>query len=322
MDVNVSRRYSDPFATTRTEPVSPNLNGSHLQNVVEDIIIPHHLASAASGFNRHSRRDGSASDQSTSWNHHKFGQGNVDHLAHTHTGGQARRIPTLRSNSVSVVGFHANRFAVGGRRKDGLRKTSLPILTENKEAFFPSSPVRAPASNEFIQRYNNAVMFRSINAFTFEQASSDETYGDGIGSISIDTMRSKQSIDEDPLTVATNQPHTVTRQNTLIGRAGTIVRKTQHTIQQHRSSFTESFRRTSLWAAYDNAKVRGEKLQRKRWAQILWEYSIYVILLSFVYFVLIGLPLWKGAVYWLYWVFEHKFVVSGTFSITIGIAVM
>ena len=54
----------------------------------------------------------------------------------------------------------------------------------------------------------------------------------------------------------------------------------------------------------------------------MWEYGVYSILVSFVYFVLVGLPLWKGAVYWLYWVFANKFVVPDTFSITIGIAAM
>ncbi|KAI4843774.1 hypothetical protein E4T44_06565 [Aureobasidium sp. EXF-8845] len=49
---------------------------------------------------------------------------------------------------------------------------------------------------------------------------------------------------------------------------------------------------------------------------LLFEYTFYLILVAFVYFVLIGLPLWKGAVYWLYWVFKHKFAVAGTCSIT------
>lgn len=63
-------------------------------------------------------------------------------------------------------------------------------------------------------------------------------------------------------------------------------------------------------------------MKRSRWVQLVWEYSIYTILLLFIYFVLIGLPLWRGAVYWLYWVVDHKFVVAGTFSITIGIAAL
>ena len=47
----------------------------------------------------------------------------------------------------------------------------------------------------------------------------------------------------------------------------------------------------------------------------LFEYIFYLILVAFVYFVLIGVPLWKGAVWWLYWVFEHKFAIAGTWYV-------
>jgi hypothetical protein len=37
---------------------------------------------------------------------------------------------------------------------------------------------------------------------------------------------------------------------------------------------------------------------------------------------LIGVPLWNGAVWWLWWVVAHKFVIAGGFSITLGIALL
>lgn len=336
MNFDSSPQNSDPFATTRTGSISSNADGNALSTVVEDIVIPHHLVATASGVNRRSRRDATAFyPRPISWNHRKSGQGNIWNLPHAQTDLQTQRIPPLRSNSVSIADLSqgrargydhgsANEFAVQGRRRDGLRKTSLPMLIEKKEATFSSGPAYAPDSNELIERYRNAVMFRSINAFSFNRASFYGVQSEGLGSISIDAMHPRQSIDQDPLTIITmaDQPHAVTCQNTLLERASTIVRETQHTLQHHRASIAVSFRRTSLWAAYENAKVRGKKMQRQRWAQLLWEYSIYTILLSFVYFVLIGLPLWRGVVYWLYWVFDHKFVVRGTFSITLGIAVM
>jgi hypothetical protein len=52
----------------------------------------------------------------------------------------------------------------------------------------------------------------------------------------------------------------------------------------------------------------------------VFEYSIYLVIVAFVYFVLVGVPLWKGAVYWLWWVVAHKFVIAGGFGITLGIA--
>lgn len=81
-------------------------------------------------------------------------------------------------------------------------------------------------------------------------------------------------------------------------------------------------RRGSIVDVYERAKVRGAQLERKKWVQVLFEYTIYLLLLCFVYFVLIGMPLWKGAVYWLYWVVSTKFVITGGWSITIGIAAM
>ncbi|KAI1341821.1 glycosyl transferase [Xylariaceae sp. FL0016] len=71
---------------------------------------------------------------------------------------------------------------------------------------------------------------------------------------------------------------------------------------------------------YEKAKARGAELERKRWVQLLFEYSFYTMLLAFIYFVLVGMPLWKGAVYWLYWVVSTKFVIAGGWSITIGVA--
>lgn len=81
-------------------------------------------------------------------------------------------------------------------------------------------------------------------------------------------------------------------------------------------------RKGSVWKTYENAKKRGVELQRKKWVQILFEYGIYVFLLCFIYFVLIGRPLWNGAVWWLYWVVENKFVIAGGFAITLGIALL
>jgi hypothetical protein len=53
---------------------------------------------------------------------------------------------------------------------------------------------------------------------------------------------------------------------------------------------------------------------------VLFEYTLYALLVLFVYFVLVGMPLWKGAVWWLYWVVGHKFVIQGGYAITIGLA--
>jgi hypothetical protein len=79
-------------------------------------------------------------------------------------------------------------------------------------------------------------------------------------------------------------------------------------------------RSTTVRRTYEKAKKKGAKFQRSKWGQIAFEYGLYAFILLFVYFVLIGIPLWNGAVWWLYWVVANKFVIVGGFSITLGIA--
>ncbi|EFX03805.1 glycosyl group 2 family protein [Grosmannia clavigera kw1407] len=78
--------------------------------------------------------------------------------------------------------------------------------------------------------------------------------------------------------------------------------------------------RSSIYETYERAKTRGVELDRKPWMRVLFEYAVYTTLLAFVYFVLVGLPLWRGAVYWLYWVFANKLTPVWGWSITMGVA--
>ncbi|KAI1857212.1 hypothetical protein JX265_005729 [Neoarthrinium moseri] len=96
------------------------------------------------------------------------------------------------------------------------------------------------------------------------------------------------------------------------GTVKTIVRAVVPDVVLDRArSVAGRARRSSIAEVYEKAKVRGKQLERKKWVQILFEYTIYLLLLSFIYFVLVGLPLWKGAVWWLYWVVSTKFVITG-----------
>jgi hypothetical protein len=104
-----------------------------------------------------------------------------------------------------------------------------------------------------------------------------------------------------------------------IARRGTVAR-VGSVFQSAAQGVTDVARRMSLFNLYEKAKVRGVELQRSRRFQLFFEYSIYLLLVAFVYLVLVGMPIWKGAVYWLYILIKFKFVVEGTWSITIGIA--
>lgn len=109
-------------------------------------------------------------------------------------------------------------------------------------------------------------------------------------------------------------------------RRGTMASIVHHIVPQSIArTFTNGTlynraRRGTIWSTYKKAQARGAQLQRNRWVQILFEYSVYISLLSFLYFVLVGQPLWKGLVWWLYWVMKHKFVLRGGYGITLGLA--
>ncbi|KAH6633644.1 nucleotide-diphospho-sugar transferase [Boeremia exigua] len=105
------------------------------------------------------------------------------------------------------------------------------------------------------------------------------------------------------------------------GTLGSIVGAVVPDVLARKMSLAHGLQRKgSVWKTYENAKKRSAEMQREKWAQILFEYGIYLLLLCFIYFVLIGRPLWYGAVWWTYWVVENKFVFAGGFAITLGIA--
>ncbi|KAL1302915.1 hypothetical protein AAFC00_003238 [Neodothiora populina] len=99
-------------------------------------------------------------------------------------------------------------------------------------------------------------------------------------------------------------------------RRGTIFERTVSALED----VAETVRRSTMWDIYENAKVRQVKLQRKRWVQLLFQYSVYTFIVAFIYLVLVGLPLWKGAVYWFWYAFSHKFAVPGSWAVVIGVA--
>ncbi|KAL2798668.1 glycosyltransferase like family 2-domain-containing protein [Aspergillus keveii] len=72
---------------------------------------------------------------------------------------------------------------------------------------------------------------------------------------------------------------------------------------------------------YNMARLVDIKHQRGFWSRFLIEYGIYALFIAFIYLFLIGVPLWKGAVFWLYWIIRHKFVFQGGWAIVAAILV-
>lgn len=117
---------------------------------------------------------------------------------------------------------------------------------------------------------------------------------------------------------STYSPQDVPRRNNTVRRVVDAV--VPDKVQETARNVIGRARRSSMAEVYEKAKARGVELQRKRWVEVLFECTIYTILVCFIYFVLIGMPLWKGAVYWMYWLISTKFVIAGGWSITIAIA--
>ncbi|KAM0096741.1 hypothetical protein ACP6JE_008759 [Aspergillus fumigatus] len=60
-------------------------------------------------------------------------------------------------------------------------------------------------------------------------------------------------------------------------------------------STPRDIRKGSVRSLYNRAALVKIKHQRRYWRRLLFEYAVYTVLVLFVYFVLVGVPLWKGA---------------------------
>ena len=78
-------------------------------------------------------------------------------------------------------------------------------------------------------------------------------------------------------------------------------------------------RRSTLADIYEKAKVRQVKLMRSTLAQYTFEYAFYVLIAATVYFVLVGLPLWKGVVWYIYIIFAQKLLLPVGTAVFLGV---
>ena len=85
------------------------------------------------------------------------------------------------------------------------------------------------------------------------------------------------------------------------------------------SDITNKLRNPNFRQMYEKAKVKQEKIKRSTTAQLIFRYTFYTLLLATVYLLLIGLPLWRGLVWYMYILFEKHLVLKAGLSITLGI---
>lgn len=79
-------------------------------------------------------------------------------------------------------------------------------------------------------------------------------------------------------------------------------------------------RQTSTRDTYERAKIRQKRLQRSKPFQIIFQYTTYLLLLTLIYFVLVGRPLWGGTVWYIYVLFDDHLTFVGGSAIFLGLA--
>ncbi|KIV77448.1 hypothetical protein PV11_09242 [Exophiala sideris] len=84
-----------------------------------------------------------------------------------------------------------------------------------------------------------------------------------------------------------------------------------------RPSTRESVLSLERW---HNLKTRASQKARSRPAQLLFEYSVYTFLLCFIYFLAVGRPLWKGAVWYMWYALKYVYTIEGGCAVFLGVA--
>ena len=98
-----------------------------------------------------------------------------------------------------------------------------------------------------------------------------------------------------------------------------VIRRASIAIEEAVEGLSSIARRSTLSEVYEKAKVRQVQLKRSTIAQIGFQYVFYLFLLACVYFILVGIPLWKGVVWYIYILFNNKLTVPAGTAVFLGI---
>ncbi|KAK4936399.1 hypothetical protein LTR10_022725 [Elasticomyces elasticus] len=111
------------------------------------------------------------------------------------------------------------------------------------------------------------------------------------------------------------------RRNTFSrSNAGAYLRKASVAVMGAMPGFVTRDRQSSIKRTYERAKLRQQKIQRSKPVQLLFEYAVYFLLLCFTYFVLVGRPLWGGAIWYAYILIAKHLTFVGGSGVFLGIA--
>jgi hypothetical protein len=269
---------------------------------------------------------------------------------------------SLADNSTETTGrqHRVSWDLEAGGYKHKSQDQGLPTVVEGAKSDFEPSPFRWSArgltpfrtnSNNEVrpsppalskdQQHDDPVLFRSLSNYALKEKSIEQrrrssnavapdgdyfgVYEDPFASDADHAANEKMSPVASPLSETVTTRAQESRTAALARLCMGNNRNTDSVISalpRPRQETQGSVRRNSLLDVYDKAKIRGQNFQRKKWVQLVFEYTFYLLILCFIYFVLVGRPIWNGAVWYLYWVVNNKFTVAGTWSITIGLALL
>lgn len=86
---------------------------------------------------------------------------------------------------------------------------------------------------------------------------------------------------------------------TIVGDRLELVEETGPELTRQRTASRSSIRSLERYYTSRRPKFGGKK--RGKCAQILFQYSVYLLLACIIYFLLVGVPLWKGSCWWLWY---------------------
>ncbi|KAL9025521.1 MAG: hypothetical protein Q9196_005672 [Gyalolechia fulgens] len=86
------------------------------------------------------------------------------------------------------------------------------------------------------------------------------------------------------------------------------------------SNVKSKLRKSNFSDMYEKAKVKQDRIRRSEPAQLIFRYTFYLLLVATVYLLLVGLPLWRGLVWYLYILFKKHLVLKAGMAITFGVA--
>ncbi|KAG9681107.1 glycosyltransferase family 2 protein, partial [Aureobasidium melanogenum] len=331
--MGASRRISTTGPPSAIDNRRPSLAGPRRSSVsVTNVVIPAHLMThVETSWNEDNvvgRRKSTyrREDSRSSFNIQSMAQQQQEEVKNIIK--MTPQAPDHMSTSMEALA-QADPFAAMRERQTGARMSrgkSLAAVTEAKnpnddESEKPVTPNEPPQGltpwGQFTFRYRDADISPGAGV---DPADPLATAGAALGLVATNNTNNSNTAARRPsmwrriATGDVNGPYNGERRGTVFQRANSVFQDTLINVRK-------KVRRSSMWDVYENAKKRQLEIRRKRWVQITFEYTFYAMLLVLLYFLIIGVPLWKGTYWELCLAFKYKLNVTGSWSIIIGVSV-